>query len=249
MNNKEFKKTLSIIKDLILFDTAWKKRNQKNILKLLPKKAINKLPKYRDLVKTSFHSTISNIYPNTKILLKKDWTKLLNEYIERFPPKSPILIRVAEDFPKFLSTKKDTLKKYPFIVGLALYEWLEVEVYEMEEKQRNGFLLNPYHAICTFEYPIPEIIDKIETNKNTRNISKEKTNILIYRDPDDLSVRFFELSEGTLKYIEYLKKENNDKKAFERLIKKYDIQKENLDTFKKNIDDMILVLKKNRILV
>lgn len=253
MSLKTLEQIQKTVKDLILFDTVWNKRGK---IKKLPKEAINRIQIYRNLVKNSFTDLITNIYPNVYKLLKKDWDKLLSKYIETHPPSSPILNKIAEHFPQFLSKEKKNVKKYPFIYELALYEWQELEIYEKEDyidkgkAERVELILNPIHVICKFEYPIHKIINEINTKKSAlKKITKKSTNILIYRDPKNLTVRFFELSQSSLAYIELLETGFSNELVISLLANAYQIKESQYKDFEKKAIVLIKTLKKSRILI
>ena len=245
-NLQETEKT---IKDLILFDSAWNKRTK--IGKNLPKAALQKIKVYRYLVKNSFTDLITKIYPGTYKLLHKSWKTLISKYIEAYPPSSPILNKVAENFPFFLAEQKKIIKKYPFMHELALYEWLEVEVYERVGDTTGGRSgdLNPIHEICKFEYPIPEIVEKIESNKPMGKVSKQPVNVLIYRDPKTLNVRFNEVSSGALAYLELLLSGFPHEMTLMILQEYYKIEKKDLKDFNKQLTAMAKTLKERRVLI
>ena len=250
MNKEEFKQTLETVKDLILFDSKWEKRSKSKEANKIPKKAIERIKVYRDLVHNSFYELITKIYPFTKELLKKDWKKLISEYIEECPPRSPILNKVAEPFPQFISRKKKLLSKYPFIAELALYEWLELDVSDKEyDLVHNKGSLNPANEICRFSFPIPEIIDLIKRKKSVSNIGPKSTCILIYRDPKTFDSRFFELSEGALGYVELLKTGLMHEMIVLGMSDFYKISAKDFSKFEKNISMLVKELKKNRIIV
>src|SRR3989338_7265254 len=96
MSVKKLKEKEKIVKDFILFDSVWNKRNKIRAAKELPKEAIKRISVYRDLVKTSFTDVISRIYPLTKRLIGNKWKHLLSEYIQAHPPDSPLLHMVGE---------------------------------------------------------------------------------------------------------------------------------------------------------
>lgn len=244
MSTSTLYKTQKTIKDLILFDSTWNKRHK---IKTLSKQTIERIGVYRQLVYNSFYDLLTSVYPNAYELLKKGWEKLLHDYIEAYPPTSPILNKVVEHFPKFLSKQKKILKKYPFIVELSTYEWLELEVSEKENIEKT--LVNPAHVLCHFQYPIPEILEMIKNKKLNNKIKPKETNLLIYRDPKDFTVRFFELSHSTLSYIELLKKRFTHNKTIQTLAKIYQIQKKDFGTFKKQANKLVKTLKGNRIIV
>jgi len=242
------KKTQKTIKDLILFNSAWKNRSK---IKNLSKATIERIKIYRELVRSSFHGMSINIYPYTYKLLSKNWNPLLSDFVEKYPPSSPILNKVVEYLPAYLFTRKDLLKKYPFISELARYEWLEVEIYEREgEMKKNKILsLNPVHEICTFNYAIPEIVEMIENEQPLGTIYKQKANVLIYRDPKDFSVRFFELSASTLAFIELLKSGFSIDMVIYFLANAYQIDEKSYKSFEKEAMKLVSLLEKSRILV
>ena len=248
MASNSLKKTQKIIKDLILFDSAWNKRSK---VKSLSKSTLERIKIYRELVRNSFSDISVNIYPFTYKLLSKNWDKLLSDYLEKYPPSSPILNKVVENLSVYLSIRKDILKKYPFISELARYEWIEVEVYEREGSvQKNKVLsLNPIYEICTFQYAIPEIVEMIEDNRPLGKIYKQKTNVLIYRDPKDFSVRFFELSTSTLAFIDLLKSGFSIDMVIYFLANAYQIDENGYRAFEKEAMKLVRTLKNNRILV
>ena len=242
------KKTQKIIKDLILFDSIWKKRNE---VKGLSGATLEKIKIYRGLVRNSFFDMSTNIYPYTSKLLSKSWDVLLSDYIEKYPPGSPILNKVVEHIPQYLSARKDILKKYPFINELARYEWLEVEIYEREGNGKKSKILslNPVHEVCTFQYAIPEIVEMIENKKPLEKIYKQRTNVLAYRDPKYFCVRFFELSTSSLAFIDLLKSGFPIDMVIYFLANAYQVDESGYKAFEKEAMKLVSVLKKNRILI
>lgn len=251
---KELKKTLSTVKDLLLFDSSWKKRKTHKEVKKLPKKAVERILIYRELIQSSIFDLISRIYPYTLELIKKDKEKLLPVYLEQFPPKSPILNKVAESFPLFIANQKQLIKKYPFIYELATYEWLELEVADREEQDegegdKGQGILNPIHEICRFKYDIPLIVELIKNNKPLNKISQKQTSILIYRNPKTLEVKFFQLSPASLGYIELLSQGFNDDFITMILSEVFKIDENRFDEFRKEIGKFVKELKRNKIII
>ncbi len=247
MSLRDLKKTEKAIKDLILFDSVWQKRSK---VKGLSKHVLERLKVYRELVRNSFIEVSKNIYPYTHKLLSKNWDQLMSDYIEKYPPASPILNRVVEYLPAYLSSRKDILSKYPFIGELARYEWLEVVIYERENVPKNNYLsLNPIHEICTFHYPIPDIVEMIENNQSLGKMHKQKTNVLIYRDPKNFSVRFFELSTSTLAFVELLKTGFSIDMVIYLLANAYQIDESGYKYFEKEAKKLVSTLKQNRIII
>lgn len=200
-----------------------------------------------------------NIYPLTYNLLNKSWNRLLSDYLEKYPPALPILNKTVGQLPEYLSMRKDILQKHPFISELARYEWLEIDIYERKrikglENQRTRrkskiLSLNPVHEICAFQYAIPDIVEMIENNQPLGKIYKQRTIVLIYRDPKDFSVRFFELSTSSLAFIELLKSGFSIDMVIYFLANAYKIDEKNYKSFEKEAMKLIKTLKKSRILI
>ena len=224
---------------------------KKNKVKGLSRSILERIKIYRELVRGSFHDLSVNIYPVTYKLLSKIWDDLLSDYLEKYPPGSPIFNKVVEHLPEYLFTRKDILKNYPFISELACYEWLEVKIYEKEgiKKANKTLCLNPVHEICAFQYAIPEIVEMIENNQPLGKIYKQITNVLIYRDPKNFNVRFFELSTSSFAFIELLKSGLSIDMVIYFLANAYQVDKSNYKDFEKEAMKLVSVLKKSRILI
>jgi len=254
MSVKKLKEKEKIVKDLILFDSVWSKRNKIKAAKELPKEAIKRISVYRDLVKTSFADVLSKIYPHTKKVIGNKWKHLLSEYIQFYPPDSPLLHMVGEKLPKYLQKQKDIIKKYPFISEIAEYEWNELEIAEIEikldsKKEKGMLYLNHASKICSFNYQIPLFAELLEENKSLKNIQKSPTNVIFYRDPEDLSVRVFELSQSTLDFLNLCREGYSYELSLFTLVFLYQIPEENQKEFKSQLDMLVKNLKKNRILI
>ena len=119
-----------------------------------------------------------------------------------------------------------------------------------EKMGENGSLvLNPIHRICTFEYPIPEIIEKIKHKKPLGKIIKQKTSVIIYRDPKDLSVRFIELSDGAFAYLQMLEAGFPMIMVPMLLAQYYSIDESNEEKFNKELNGLVKTLVNSRILI
>lgn len=253
MNSYNLKEMERIVKDLLLFNSSWQK---KALLKGFSKKTLSRLNVYKDLIKNRFHDAFCSIYPKTSLIFKNKWDKLISQYFEKYPPSSPLLNRIAKDLPAYLLTQTKILKKYPFIHELALYEWLELEIYEKTGEpgnrrswDKNDLVLNPIHELCTFNYPIPEIVEKMENKKTLGKIQEKPTNVIIYRDPKTQQVRFFELSAPSFAYIQLLQLGFPYDAITQLLMNSYGIPEENYKEFNKQVKDFVKGLVRNRILV
>ena len=117
------------------------------------------------------------------------------------------------------------------------------------KEAKKNLALNPVHEICAFQYAIPEILETIENNQPLGKIYKQTTNVLIYRDPKDFSVRFFELSTSSLAFIELLKSGFSIDMVIYFLANAYQVDEKNYKNFEKEAMKLVSLLKKSRILI
>lgn len=245
---KKLEKTEIDIKNLILFDSEWKKRST---YKNFSKDTIKRIGIYRDLVKNAIEDVMASMYPYCKQILGKKWDKTVADYIEKHPPKSPVLVLLAAEFAEYLINEKSIIKKYPYIGELAVYEWYETEVHNMEDEKKSSkkLRLNPVNKVCNFKYPIQEVIAHLEAGQIPKKISESSVSILIYRVPDNFEVKFFELSEATRVFVELIKRDYSKSLIVESLMEFYNIDSASKKEFSKKIDSLIQQLKKNKILL
>jgi Putative DNA-binding domain len=184
---------------------------------------------YEELLQSTVHDTLSNIFPFCEKLLRSDWYALCESYRRQFPNRSYQLYRCAEKFPDFLAEQTLWMERYPFLSDLAQYEWIEVAV-ENDREQSLPVDFIPFHpetpeqlsTICpiwnqasdlrTFWYNVPQIIQTLEkdnslTNEtspweNNLDVELQLTLLFIFRDPANHRARFFELNHLTAQLIE-----------------------------------------------
>lgn len=183
------------------------------------------LANYQDLMCFSVKEALKSIYPFTVSFFKDDVVKVAEYYRRVYPNQSFQMNQAVKAFPKFLADTdfpliKKLVEQNPYLAELARYEWLEVE----PQNAKDFDYPDDFHKVApmvpeAFEvlkafwnptaiqfrsiYPITKIIKDLSGNTDQGTISfiphvrgaRESYNVVIYRDPDTLKVRFIELTK------------------------------------------------------
>lgn len=170
---------------------------------ILPTKSQDELSVYYSLVVSSLSSLMKNIYPLCYKILENDWHKIMVQYQNNYPSKSPIYNRLAADFHKLLASPEFT-EKYPnYLSDLALHEWTDVMIYNSPNKQATS-KLTPVHQVHKFSFPVSQIVQYLKTTEDSieeiriTDLEEEPEIIFFYRDEKSLNNRSFSLSETSL---------------------------------------------------
>lgn len=169
------------------------------------------LKHYRRLVYNIINDSLQSAYPLTYQLLKdSSWDELVDEFFTNHPCQSPQVWWMPKEFYEYLVERNHALiHKYPFLPNLLEMEWLEVELFMMEDisidYHQNGHLsadkmvLNPEHRLVRFDYPVHL--------KNAFQINPEdKGNyfLVMHREPSSGKVNFTEVSVFFARMLEIL---------------------------------------------
>lgn len=165
---------------------------------------------YRRLVYNVVDDMLQNAYPIThELLTAKEWEGAVNNFFTNHPCQSPQVWYMPKEFYQFLAdTKHPLLKKYPFLEELLWFEWVEIELFMMEDKivqaDKSGnilsgrLVLNPEHHLFSFNYPVH--------NKNAKLIKisdKGMYYVIAHRNTEG-EVIFTDSSPALIRMIEYL---------------------------------------------
>ncbi len=211
-------------------DETWQgytKTSEGSLVANLPRE---RLALYQELLFNTVEDTMSSFYPHCRRFIGDDWDALVERYRRDHPSVSYLLYKVAQHFPAFLSRQSDLLNRFPFLPDLALYQWLDIEVYNAPDVVLPGAFFselvwtedlfergrpywNPVHRLVEFSYSVPDIIRAINEYDQTHDedlpipegvipVEKQPTRMFIYRDPESLDVRFFQLNELTSALIQ-----------------------------------------------
>jgi len=223
--------------------------------KVLSLEVQDELAIYKSLIITSLEELLEKIYPFCTKVIREQFREIVLDYFQQCPCKSAIYIELAKDFASFLASEFFRNKyHYPsYLAQLAEYEWIEVELFNKEDASSTKSLqLNPISQLKSFQYPITAIINFIKETEDQQELAStdvepEEEAIFIYRDPESLLIRFFQLPVSAYFIIERLKQNQDLEKIFQDYCRSFSISTD--DTTKTAYLQMIENLKKNKILV
>jgi uncharacterized protein len=179
---------------------------------------------YAGLLTYGHHDLMLSVYPGCAKLLDDHFSDAVENYLEKFPPEHYNLNQAARRFPEYLTKYGERwIKKFPYIVELADYEWIELEMMEKdvsitkfphellstpEQFEKLAPVVNPALLIKKYKYPIPSVVDHLEDDCCLpRDIEPADTYMAIYRDPDTHRCRFMELGEVAVQLVEAARQE------------------------------------------
>lgn len=168
-----------------------------NILGTKPER----LPHYRRLVFNVIKDTLETTYPiSYQYLDQAVWEQMVYNFFSNHKCQDPQVWRMPYEFYEFCKSE-DYAKNYnlPFLNDLLYFEWLELELYMMEDilypeyvesdnwlKER--LAVNPEHRIIKLEYPV-----HIEKPFDAAQ-KKGDYFLLVYREKDSGKIQFANLS-------------------------------------------------------
>lgn len=173
---------------------------------------------YATLIDYGQQDLMASVYPYCAKILKKKWEPTVREYFLTYPANHYNLNRAAQRFPLFLKSEgKQFLQKYPFLVELAEYEWLELELLEVDKDvtpQPNlvlskpeqfiqfGPLLNPALILRQYDYPISTVIEKIDKKQSISSIKPQPSRVAIFRHPLTNHCKYLDVGEIAFEVIQ-----------------------------------------------
>jgi uncharacterized protein len=168
---------------------------------------------YQRLVRNIFDDTLSMAFPLTHALLSpKEWKGIIQAFLKNHSCQSPQVWSMPKEFYEFVDANETALKsKFKYLTELMQFEWLELEVYMMEDEEQTGefvdscdvhtanFTINTETRIAGFEFPVHL--------KNAKFISpsdKAQYFVALHRDPENGKVLFTNLKSPHLQVLHQL---------------------------------------------
>lgn len=157
---------------------------------------------YRRLVYNVIDDTLRSAFPLTLSMLTDDeWDNLVNYFFSTHECRAYSVWKTAYEFYEFVNENEPGLKeKYPWLPGLLFFEWIEIEIFMMEDleyphSKKTGdwensvIAFNPEHKILGFEFPV-------HLKKPSEINLEDKGNyfVLVFREKDSGRVQFVDLS-------------------------------------------------------
>ncbi len=160
-----------------------------------------RLPHYRRLVFNIIKDTLETTFPISFEYIKTEiWDEMVFNYFSNHKCNDPQVWRMPEEFVDFCKTENYAAKfNLPFLNDLLYFEWLEVELYMMEDVTypqvnnttdwlKEKIAVNPEHKIIKLEYPI-----HLEKPFEAAN-KKGDYFLLLFREKETGKVQFVNLS-------------------------------------------------------
>jgi uncharacterized protein len=182
------------------------------------------ITQYHRLVYNVVDDTLQSAYPLTyNLLTKKEWNKAVSDFLIDHSCQSPQVWYMPKEFYLYVvNSAGSLLKKYPFLEELLSFEWMETELFMMEDKpvkaKNNGdvlkdrLVINPEHQFLSFSYPVHN-----KKAKLIKEADKQNYFVIGHRDLDG-SVIFTDLSPALVRLLEYL---NEAPASLKELIKQF----------------------------
>tara|TARA_R110002167_G_scaffold32146_8_gene104853 strand:+ start:1439 stop:2179 length:741 start_codon:yes stop_codon:yes gene_type:complete len=154
---------------------------------------------YEDLLFNNICSFINTCFPICKSMLtKEEWKILTRDFFRDWRCHSPRFNDIPKEFLDYLASDISPELKYPWLLQLAHYEWVELAVDTFDESGINNVCsesatsisVNPSLQNLIYDWPVHQISpDYIPTEAR-------QTFLLVYRN-EDHDVKFTEINAAT----------------------------------------------------
>lgn len=183
------------------------------------------IDRYRKMIYHVVDDSLATAYPLTKQLLtEEEWNSAVHNFLSSHTCQSPFLWKMPFEFFEFVKKTETALQnKYPYLNDLLLYEWVEIEVFMMDDIETiyatNGsvitdaLVLNPSCILQYFQYPV---YNKSVTDITANDLAHHF--LLTHRNPETHLVRFLEVAPMFAYMIELL---NEKEHTIEELIEHF----------------------------
>ncbi|ASZ11815.1 putative DNA-binding domain-containing protein [Chitinophaga pendula] len=165
---------------------------------------------YRRLVYNVVDDSLQSSYPLTFQLLEtEEWDELVQAFFSEHGCQSPQVWYMPREFYEWYQGYDSPLhRQYPFLSELLLFEWLEVELYMMEDIPAvfkagdlgsEALVINPEHHLQYFTYPVHL--------KQAATITAEDEGhyfLCLHRHPESGEILFNDLSPAFVHMLESL---------------------------------------------
>lgn len=162
----------------------------------------NRVQNYRRLVYNVINDTLQSAYPLTYDLLNEDeWNEMVDIFFSNHACQSAAVWKMPFEFYRFIESDANNLKeKYPFLTELLLFEWMEIELYMMEDKifphtkaegewEKDIIEFNPEFKLLQLSYPV-----HLKKPNRLNDENKAEYYLLIFREQENGKIQFINLS-------------------------------------------------------
>jgi len=204
-----------------------------NVLNPIDGLTDNRIHHYRRLIYNIIDDSLRSAYPLTEDLLQEnEWKYLVDDFVAKHKSQSPQIWQMPYEFYLFIDENEFEVKiKYPHLIDLILFEWKEIELYMMEDRNDdlNNLSLKIYNhsqVVINREYEVLQLSFPVHL-KTPNSISVEDKGIyyvLIFRAND--KVQFFDLAPF---FVWMIYEIENNSYSVEQLIKKSEEANKNIN--------------------
>jgi hypothetical protein len=238
MNLKEFAKNPGVLNMYLNNYTETQQNNfasfcKTNVLKPIDGLTDNRIHHYRRLIYNIIDDSLRSAYPLTEDLLQEnEWKYLVDDFVAKHKSQSPQIWQMPYEFYQFIFKNEFEVKtKYPHLIDLLLFEWKEIALYMMEDKNVDleNLSLEIYNhslVVINREFEILHLSFPVHL-KPSGTISLEDKgiyNVLMFRAKD--KVQFFDLSPF---FVWLIYEIGNNINSIEQLIKKSEESNKNIN--------------------
>ncbi len=167
---------------------------------------------YRDLFFNNVNGFVSTGFPVLRSLFDEDdWTTMVRDFFINHDCHSPYFVDIAKEFVDYLVNEREARDQdLPFLVELAHYEWVELDVsvrhevhnyrwLKADEIEQAEMVLSETAWPLSYSYPVHQIsIDFMPTEGAPGSVS-----LIVYRDDED-EVQFMLINGVTAMLLQLL---------------------------------------------
>lgn len=178
---------------------------------------------YRRLVVNNVLDSVSSAYPLTVNLFGEErFNEIFHAFFSSQPLMDPQIWMMPKEFMTYIQTKRpDLLEEYPVLDHLLMFEWLEIEVYMMEDipfpkSEGKAYVLNPEIRLIKLDYPV-----HLKPTKQITLEDKGDYFVSLHRHPESGNVHFTNLSVPFVDLLEHLSQLPMTREEMEHVLGKY----------------------------
>ncbi len=209
---------------------------------------------YQELFYNNIEGFISNAFPVMRTLFNdQQWQQLIRDFMRNHRCHSPIFAEIAIEFLDYLSGKgRHLLTKYPFLLELAHYEWVEIAVVFADEENRAEAsepqwleqipLLSSICHILAYDYPV----HLISQNFCPTEQEKLATFLVVYRDKKH-EVGFMELNVVSYRLLGFIDGHSTGKAIITRIAQ--ELRRDDVENLYPMVLELFDLFRKKNILL
>ena len=161
----------------------------------------SRLPHYRRLVYSNVNDAMENAFPIMKSYVPEEkWAEMVYEFFAHHKCSTPLLWQLPYEFYTYARENNFAgVYDMPWLNDLMLFEWLEVELFMMEDVDyppfkeygdifNNVLVANPESRLTKFNFPVHK------RGKDNLDSDPGDYFLLMFREKDSGKVQFVSLS-------------------------------------------------------